>query len=199
MRKLLRANFYSLRKSRALWLCMAGAFVFSAFFMLRFSWPDCTVRASRARRVRAAALAAFAARVPAGNRGRAGRPAAHGHEHADLHLIQRPRRPRAGRPNQQAASGAAKRASEAAMRRRGAENRHRERLPRPAHAAHGHLRLSRLAGSGIALGEIRALPRRHPRTRRRDAAHDGGASALLRRRVHGGRAAHGARLPERRP
>lgn len=40
MRKLLRANFYSLRKSRALWLCMAGAFVFSAFFMLRFSSGD---------------------------------------------------------------------------------------------------------------------------------------------------------------
>lgn len=37
MRKLLRANFYSLRKSRALWLCMAAAFAFSAFFMLRFS------------------------------------------------------------------------------------------------------------------------------------------------------------------
>ncbi len=37
MRKLLRANFYSLRRSRALWLCMAGALAFSAFFMLRFS------------------------------------------------------------------------------------------------------------------------------------------------------------------
>ena len=40
MRKLLRANFYSLRRSRALWLCMAGALAFSAFFMLRFSTGD---------------------------------------------------------------------------------------------------------------------------------------------------------------
>ena len=34
MRKLLRANFYRLCRSRALWLCMAGVFAFSVFFML---------------------------------------------------------------------------------------------------------------------------------------------------------------------
>ena len=35
MCKLLRANFYRLRRSRALWLCMAAAFALSALFQLR--------------------------------------------------------------------------------------------------------------------------------------------------------------------
>lgn len=37
MRKLLRANFYRLCRSRALWLCMAAAFALSAVFLLRIS------------------------------------------------------------------------------------------------------------------------------------------------------------------
>lgn len=35
MCKLLRAHFYRLRRSRALWLCMAAAFALSALFQLR--------------------------------------------------------------------------------------------------------------------------------------------------------------------
>ena len=35
MCKLLRASFYRLRRSRALWLCMAAAFALSALFQLR--------------------------------------------------------------------------------------------------------------------------------------------------------------------
>ena len=34
MRNLLRANFSRLWKSKALWLCAAGAFAFSAAFLL---------------------------------------------------------------------------------------------------------------------------------------------------------------------
>ena len=37
MRKLLRADLFCLRRSRVLWLCMAAAFVISAFFLLRLS------------------------------------------------------------------------------------------------------------------------------------------------------------------
>lgn len=40
MRKLLRANGERLLKSRALWLCAAGAFLFSAFFMLNLNAED---------------------------------------------------------------------------------------------------------------------------------------------------------------
>lgn len=39
MRKLLRANLYRLRRSRALWLCAAASFAFSAFSLYRLS-PD---------------------------------------------------------------------------------------------------------------------------------------------------------------
>lgn len=35
MRKLLRANAFRLRRSKALWLCMAGAFVLTAAFLLK--------------------------------------------------------------------------------------------------------------------------------------------------------------------
>ena len=35
MRKLLRANLFRLRRSRALWLCAAAAFVLSALYLLR--------------------------------------------------------------------------------------------------------------------------------------------------------------------
>lgn len=40
MRKLLRANFYCLRRSKLLWLCFLGAFVLSAFFMVQLSGGD---------------------------------------------------------------------------------------------------------------------------------------------------------------
>lgn len=35
MRKLLRANLFRLRRSRAFWLCTAAAFVLSALYLLR--------------------------------------------------------------------------------------------------------------------------------------------------------------------
>lgn len=40
MRDLLRANFYRLRRSRSLLLCMAGAFVIAVCFLLKFSDGD---------------------------------------------------------------------------------------------------------------------------------------------------------------
>ena len=39
MLKLLRANFFRLWRSRALWLCAGGAFAFSAFFLLKLQVP----------------------------------------------------------------------------------------------------------------------------------------------------------------
>ncbi len=40
MTNLLRANFYRLRRSRALWLCMAAAFALTALFLLRSSGSE---------------------------------------------------------------------------------------------------------------------------------------------------------------
>ena len=42
MLKLLRANFFRLWRSKALWLCFGGAFVFSTLFLLNFPADDAT-------------------------------------------------------------------------------------------------------------------------------------------------------------
>ena len=44
MRKLLRADLFRLRRSRVLWLCMAAAFVFSTFFLLRLGTDNESMR-----------------------------------------------------------------------------------------------------------------------------------------------------------
>lgn len=93
-------------------------------------------------RRRTAALPALAAAEHERGDGRTARENVHGYQHADLHILRRQKRPPPCLGDKPAAPHTPGRAPQTAKRRRGAEDGGDEHLPRSAHAADRHQRIS---------------------------------------------------------